>query len=641
MKEIIHSLKSDSTRKIDPILLGDYFLEMKPFTKRTHGLVFCFLLGLLNYAANAQNIEDEVKKIKDLKSLPKKMLEEGIKINGGISSNTTFYQNNAVESTGRAPFESILSGNLNINIFGKIQMPFTFTFNSQNVSFKSPFDERLRFQQPFNRYQFKPTYKSLSLLLGVNSMTFSPNTLNGHRFEGYGLVFKPTKKPYYASFMWGNLQKSVRKDSSGKTANNQVAYARNGWGFQLGYKAKQYSAEVSMLKSGDDVKSLPYTIDSVAKPQSNVVVGFKGNLLLYKKLALNMDIAYSGLTKDNRDATDEPVSPQFSFLGLLHTNRSTVLRKAIKSGLQYNGKTYKVGLDYSRIDPDYVTHGAYYFVNDLENINANVASQFLQKKLSVTAALGRQHNNLNQANNLQTLWQWVGSASLTFVPSEKLLANINYSSFTSYTNLRTDLEYLTSITPYASLDTLNYRQVNQNVQWNVMKLLAGSTKEIKKMILLNGVLQSSINQQGGLSQDANIAMLNTQYSFSDQKQQKSFALGLNLSRNDLVISKEWLMGPTANYSRAFFNKQLKTQASLNYLKTFKNNNQQSNILNARLNFSASFQKKHNLSLGFLWMYRNVRPLNSISPDYWDMTATLSYQYSLSTQLFKKKTTTTP
>ena len=243
------------------------------------------------------------------------------------------------------------------------------------------------------------------------------------------------------------------------------------------------------------------------------------------------------------------------------------------------------------IDPDYVTHGAYYFVNDLENINANVASQFLQKKLSLTAALGRQHNNLNQANNLQTLWQWVGSASLTFVPSEKFLANINYSSFTSYTNLRSDLEYLTSITPYASLDTLNYRQVNQNVQWNVMKLLAGSTKEIKKMILLNGVLQSSTNQQGGLSQDANIAMLNTQYSFSDQKQQKSFALGLNLSRNDLVISKEWLMGPTANYSRAFFNKQLKTQASLNYLKTFKNNHQQSNILNARLNFSASIQKK--------------------------------------------------
>lgn len=600
-------------------------------------LLFILLLGGNVVPIVAQDIEAEAQKLKGLTSLPKKLWEQGIALNGGISSYTTFYQDNSLEPTGRAPFESIWSANMNVNFFGKVQMPFSFTLNSQNVSFKNPFDEKLRYQQPFNRYQFKPTYKSLTVLLGVNSLNFSPNTLAGHRYEGLGIQFKPKKKPYFASFMLGTLQKSVRKDSTGQTPNNRLAYAREGWAFQLGYKGKKQGAEISFLKSSDVINSLPYSIDSVANPESNVVIGFKGNSVLHKLVDVSVDVAYSGLSKDIRDATFEPVSNRFSFGGLLHTNRSTVFRTAIKTGINYHSKGLKTGLEYSRVDPDYRTHGAYYFANDLENIALKLGGSLLSQKLSLNTSLGRQRNNLNAANNLQTLWQWVGSLNVVYASSEKQVATFNYSSFRSFTNLRSDLEYLTSIAPYSGLDTLNYRQVNETYQGNLMQVLPSSDKELKKMLMVTGMYQRSSNQQGGLTQLATIGMLNLQYSYANQPSSVNYSTSLNITRNDIVLFNEWLLGPSMSYSRSLLNKHLKTNAGLTYLKTWGSGNQSSNIFNGRFNLSATLQEQHQLSLVFLWMYRKLNTSTSSQRDYWDMTATLSYQYTLSTHLFKPKT----
>lgn len=601
--------------------------------------LFFVLLGSLFSPTHGQDLEAEAKKLRELGGMPSKIWQEGIKISGGLSSNTTFYQNNILDENGRLPFESILSGNMTFDFFGKVKMPFTFTLNSQNVSFKSPFDERLRFQQPFNRYQFKPTYKSLTVLVGVSSMTFSPYTLNGHRFEGIGVLFKPKKKPYYASFMKGVFQKNVLIDTSGQTRNNRPAYTRNAWGGQVGYKSKLYTGEISFLRSLDALNSLPYTIDAFALPQANVVLGLKGKATLFKKWNVLVDIAYSGLTKDIRNANNEPLSNNFDFGGLLLVNRSTVLRKALKTGIQYDGKGFKVGLDYSRVDPDYTTHGAYFFVNDLENIATNVSGQALERKLSYNLSLGRQHNNLdNNSANLQTLWQWVGSAGLSYAPSEKLMASINYSTFQSYTNLRSDLEYLTSIGPYAGLDTLNYRQINQNLQIMLLGQLPNSTKEHTKMLSINGLYQGSSNQQGGLQQNIDIASLNAQYSNTLTANQRSYAFGITLTRNDLVVSQEWLMGPSFNYTYSFLNKLLKAQGILTYLKNLKGNNQSSDLFNTRISLGYTPNKQHNLSLGVLGMYRNILSAQTAGSTYWDMTVTFGYQYSFQGKLWKPQST---
>ena len=591
--------------------------------------LLCFFLCVPLHGIG-QDLEAEAKglkdKVKGLKDAPKKMLEAGISVNGSIASNTTFYQSNALVNA-RLPFESILSGNLNFDLFGKIKMPFTFSFNSQNINFTHPFNNQYRFQQPFNRYQFKPTYKGLTLILGVGSMTFSPFTLNGRRFEGVGIQFKPKKLPFFLNIMLGNLQKSVRIDTTLKTGNNTPAYGRNGFGVQLGFKKKQSGVDLILFKAADDPLSLPYNLDSLTTPQANVVMSFKGNTLLKDKLSLMAEFAYSGITQDNRNSLQEPLSDKFSFFKLLPTNRSTFYKKAFKTAIAYKAKTMNLGLEYSRIDPKYQTLGAYYFVNDQENITANVGAQLMNGKLMIASQLGRQRNNLENTES-QNRSQWVGNMTLNYVPSENLVLNATYSNFSSFTNLRTDLEYLTTLPVYAGLDTLNYRQINQNLMLNMMKVLAGSTKEIKKTLLINGMFQNSLNAQGGFVQNATIFNANTQYTHANQPRDQTYGLGFTLTRNDIVLNREWLVGPSLSFAQSFLKKKLKTNLGLNFLKTFKTNNANNAIFNARISGTYALEK-HSISTNLMFMYQNVTPLRSTDRDLWNMLATLSYQYSLS------------
>jgi hypothetical protein len=591
-------------------------------------------MGVFYATGMSQDLEAEAKKLRELKNAPKQMLQEGIKVSGGISSNTTFYTTNAVESPGRLPFESILSGNMTFDFFGKIKMPFSFTFNSQNINFKSPFDERLRLQRPFNRFQFRPTYKGLTVLLGVSSLSFSPYTLNGHRFEGVGVQYKPKSKPYYASFIYGLLQKSVLKDTLAQTVNNRPSYQRNAWGVQLGYKSKSgYLGEISILRSVDQISSLPYAIDEIAFPEANAVIGIKGAASIYKKINLKVDMAYSGITKDLRGTSLERPSEGTSFVGLLPSNTTTSFKKALKTGLEYGGQRLKAAIEYSRVDPEYRTHGAYYFVNDLENIALNTTTIWLENRLTVNATLGRQRNNLAESPNLQTLWQWVGSSNITFAPNEKTMLNVNYSTFQSYTNLRSDLEYLTSIGPYAGLDTLNYRQINQSLQVLLMKQLPNSTKEHLKSIQTTAMYQGSSNQQGSQSNSVNVTSLNLQYSNQWKERKRNFMAGISINRNDLVIRSEWFIGPTASFQKAFLQEKMQLQSSLNYLKTTRSTSQSGDVLNLRASLGFAPSKEHQFNLGVLSMYRNLNPGRASERDFWDMTLTLGYQYKFQAKLW--------
>lgn len=598
-------------------------------------LRLCLIGGILIFSlqqpAVSQDLQAEAQKLKNLTKLPSQVLQEGIKVSGGVNTLSTFYTTNAVESTGRLPFESILSGNINFDFYGKIKMPFTFTLNSQNINFKSPFDERLRFQNPFNRFQFKPTYKGLTVLMGVNSMTFSPYTLNGHRFDGVGVQFKPKQKPFYASFMWGTLQKAVFRDTSGLTRNNNPAYQRKSWGFQLGYKSKDYLGEISLLRSRDDISSLPYTIDDFAYPEANVAVGFKGSALLQKKWTLSMDLSMSGLTKDIRNTINEPPSDNFSFGGLLQTNRSTIIKKALKTGLKYGGKSFQTALEYTRVDPEYKTHGAYYFVNDLENVALSTTSNWLKNRLNIAVSIGRQHNNLAESANLQTLWQWVGSTNISFIPSDKTMLNLTYSTFQSYTNLRTDMEYLTTISTYAGLDTLNYRQINQNLQLMFVKKLPRATKEHPQVLQVQGLYQGSSNQQGSLTRRTQVNTLNLVYNNQLIAQKRNYSVALNINRNDLVVRSEWFVGPSFTYQKALLNQKIQLQSALNYLKTIRSTEQSGDVLNARFTLGFQPSKEHQFNLSLLSMYRNLSPGKIIERNFWDMTLTLGYQYQFQTK----------
>src|SRR5690606_16226055 len=112
---------------------------------------------------------------------------------------------------------------------------------------------------------------------------------------------------------------------------------------------------------------------------------------------------------------------------------------------------------YERIDPQYRTLGAYYFNNDLENITVNGATAILQGKLNLAANAGTQRDNLDNTK-VSTMRRVVGSFNAGYAPSQKVNLNASYSTFQTYTNIRSQFLDINQLTPYDNLDTLNFTQ---------------------------------------------------------------------------------------------------------------------------------------------------------------------------------------
>ncbi len=591
--------------------------------------LWLLFLVLFQDSIPAQDIEQTAKqvanKIKGIKDAPKKILNNGIKINGEIASTSNYFDSKLVQ-IGRIPFESSLRGGINFDFFGKVKMPFNFNLNTQSVNFTHPFDQKFRYRQPFNLMQLKPSYKGLTLTIGAGAASYSSLTLNGHRYTGFGIDFKPQKIPIYGGIMSGTLLKAVRQDSS--ISNNEPAFKRVGFGGQIGFKKDKNIAEIIIFRANDVLASLPYTLDKYSIfPKQNAVIGFKGGTVLFQNLAFNIESAISGITDDIRDKTViDNIGATHRFFGLLSVNSSTIYKKAIKTDIVWKAKTYNLGLGYHRVDPEYRTLGAYYFTNDLENVTANFATQLFEGKLSLMSNIGRQRDNLDESKS-QSLSQWVGSGGIVYVPSEKLNLNFMYSSFRSFTNLRTNLEYLTAIVPYNALDTLNYRQINQNIQGSIMKTFASSSEKIKKMLMANVVYQQSADKQGGYSTGSKVANATAHYTYNNIEKKTNFMFGVNIGRNDYLIVKDWLLGPTLSYGSSIWNKQITTQCNISYLRTWGNSKETSGILNSRVSANYTLEKRHNFSLLLNFMHRQVAEVRMIDKDFWQFMATLNYSYS--------------
>ncbi len=422
----------------------------------------------------------------DLKNFKfKKLFDGGIKVSGGVTANQTYYNAWGIADR-QVPLNFLYSGNLTLDILGKIKMPVQFSFSNQNITFTHPFNNNYRFAQPFNRLVLKPTYKGFTLHIGTCALNFSPYTLAAHRYDGIGLEYKPKKGAFYGSFMLGNLKKATRIDTTftvrnNWAASNQPSFKRFGVGIMLGIRKKQDAAEFIIFTAKDLFNSLPYSLDAQRIfPQANVASSLKLKKSIGKKIILQSEIAISGMTTDTRANEGVREKTFFnSYGGLLKLNSSTTYNKAFRLGFDYKGKGFTSGLEYNRVDPEYRTLGAYYFTNNLENITTKIATQLQKGKISINGSLGLQRDNVDK-KRLQTLSRFVGMANIALQPSEKVTLNFSYSNFLSYSNLRSSFEYLTQITPYDALDTLNFRQINQNITAMMNFTLPSASQDISK-----------------------------------------------------------------------------------------------------------------------------------------------------------------
>lgn len=573
----------------------------KLIKKKKYLPVFLLLLILLyGMDSHAQQIRlDNLKEQYNSKNM--------LRVNGGVSANTVFYNGN---NASRDPFNWILAGNINFSFYNQFNLPFSFNLNNLGGNYTYP-------TMP-NRLSIHPTYKWIAGHLGDVAMTFSPYTLGGHQFTGIGIDLTPENIPLKVSVMYGRLLKATGYHPDERLS--VPTYKRMGYGAKVQYEQEKFMVGMNFFSAHDMENSLQYVPDSLGMfPQNNVAISWEAGLKVIKNLTLTAEYGLSMLTRDLR----LPEGAAF-FEKLFNQNLTTATYHAIRANITYLLKKNAFGFGYERVDPNYQSLGAYYFTNDLENFTFNYARPFLNDKLTLALNVGLQHDNLDN-NKAEETQRFVGALNVNYTHSEQLNAGISYSNFQTYTNIKSQFDYINQMTNYDNLDTLDFTQLSQNanvnVNWNFGK---GESKKHTLGFNLNfqeaADKQGGIIRTGGLSQFYNFAAT---YGLLFVPKSIQLTASANITYNTVAANDVLTYGPTLGANARLFKNNVTTGASLSYNVSTANGAWQNSIVNLRWNVGYRFFKKHNLSFVLIEQSRNTsaRPTNN------DFTATLTYAYN--------------
>ena len=372
-------------------------------------------------SAIAQNVEQVIK-------------SDPLQLSGGVT-NSSIWTNN--KGSGTSAYSLYLSGNMNLNIAGFLNIPVSFAYTNRQLTKSCT--------SPFNRLSLSPQFKWIKAYIGYGSMSFSKYTMSGREFMGGGVELSPKDKWKIMAF-GGRLQKAVEA-----TEYADASLKMCGGGFLLGYNAENFSISANVIKVKEFSSSLPYSPSDSAYvvPRDNVAASLNARVNILHNLSLSGEYAMSFLS---RMAEADSVNGAWFF----DSHGDVITYHAGKTALAYKIPIGSVDLYYERIDPNYTTLGTYYNTDDFERIGLKSQLQ-IAEKLNVGANIGYQHDNLeNQDVNSNS--QFAYEVDLYIRPTEKLSVGLSASNNQEYVHVRDIIELVSQTHQYQNLDTLSYTE---------------------------------------------------------------------------------------------------------------------------------------------------------------------------------------
>ncbi|WP_109436580.1 hypothetical protein [Aquimarina sp. AU119] len=530
------------------------------------------------------------------------------KLTGGVAANAIFYDG----QSNREPFTYFLTGNINLNISGVYNIPFSFSYSNQEFRSSNPFS--------YNRLSIHPSYKWVTTHIGDVSMTFSPYTLSGHQFTGLGVDLTPGSR-FKVSAMYGRLLKE--SEFNPDDPQSQPAYRRIGYGIKTSYDFEKFSIGAIFFKASDDKNSIntPVPIELELQPKENAVASIEGRVKLFDKGEVNIEVASSTITEDTNAEGEAEDSSVLS--ALVKTNATTQHYKAFNASFSYPVGQGTVGVGYEYIDPDYRTLGAYFFNNDLENITLNATQNLFENKVNIAFNAGLQRDDLDNTKSTQ-LQRVVSAVNLTYNASEKLSLSGGYSNFQSYTNIKDQFDFINEVSQIDNLDTLDFQQISQNANLNTNYILT-DTETRKRNLNIALSFQNAVNKQGGRTVengDSNFYNGSASYTFGYPIINLNISTAVNISYSTIGTDTGVTYGPIVSANKQFFDKKLRTTGSVSYNQSNNNGEKQGDVTNIRLGSSYTYLKKHNFNLNVLSQFRNSTTSSN------DFTVTFGYNYIL-------------
>lgn len=534
---------------------------------------------------------------------------KAIAFGGGLSAGSVFYAGN--QPSGRQPWTWYLNGNLNINLYGQINIPLGLNFTNLGMDMSYP-------SLP-NRLSLHPTYKWITAHIGDVSMNFSPYTLSGHQFTGGGVELSP--KNLKISLMGGRMLRKVAYNYA--LPSLMPNYTRAGYGAKAEYQHAKFTVGMTYFGAQDiqDNAMLPVMDSLGITPMQNSVLSWNLGLNVVKNLNLTAEYTLSFLTKDIRspqertDFTDK----------IIGARTSTDIYNALKLNLNYRLMKNTIGIGYERIDPEYQTLGAYYFNNDYENITLNFARPFLKDdKADIAVSFGVQRDDLDNTKEEKTN-RYVGSVNLNYNPTENLQTSLNYSTFQSHKNIKSQFDYINEISPYDNMDTLRFTQLSQNIDGTLTWTFRKSEKRQQRLNFLASY-QEAADRQGEVSLPGNVSrFLNSAlgYNLTLVPQSINVSASMNGSYSYAATLESYTVGPMLNVTASLFKKTMTAGFATAYNVNLDSEAIRAKILTVRANATYRLLKKHNFNFNIVWQNRSLKD----KPVTDALTTGVSYSYS--------------
>ncbi|MCG8699655.1 MAG: hypothetical protein MI922_16490 [Bacteroidales bacterium] len=504
-----------------------------------------------------------------------------MKISGGINAGLSAYSATGGNAR-RDPYSWNASANINFNVCGVIDLPFSATFSKGSQVYNRPM---------FKKVGVSPKYKWLTLHAGYRNMMFSSYTLSGITFLGGGFEIapKPEEFPISFKFLYGQFAKGIDFKDEQRGILEEPSYERHGWGGMITYQHQGNSVDLIMFKASDKKYSVNIPDSLQIKPKENLVIGFNTNLRILKIFQLKTEYALSAFTDDIRN--EEIFYDKFTYynnLGGLFTPReSSSVANAYTISLNAGFEHFTVGGNYQRVSPNYQSLGTTYISNNFENYLLNGSTSIFKKRVSLSGNYGLQKNNLDKMEESTTLRK-IGGFQLSWAIRENLSVSSSVSNFT--TNTTPTLVEL--------IDSVKVVQVAKNYTF-LANFTPRTDGALGHNINVNFAHQVSdmLNNTATEVQESNTVNNNAVLTYSLQIKPWTLSTNWAVSYSEMIteMGTTQTIGPVFSTTRSFFKNKLRTNLAISDMIS-NGNGSEANILMTRVGCSYTLYKKHQLKL---------------------------------------------
>jgi hypothetical protein len=537
-----------------------------------------------------------------------------VTFSGGANANCTFYDAAGMNSR-RDPFCYTLSGNINMNVYGVLDLPFSFYYTKKNTTYNQP---------SFAHYGISPKYKFITLHAGYRSMQFSDYSLSGLTFLGGGIEVMPENSFIKGKAMYGRLVKAVPIGDTLSLKFSKPVYERWALGSMITLGKKANTVDLFMFKAWDKKSSLSDTNRLSINPHENLVLGINTSQKIAERFVLTGEYAISAYTWNTYMPVVkfETYTYANNFGSFFKPRYSTKFSNALDANLQYMADAFSLGATYTRIDPEYASMGSSYINNDIEEFQFSMSTSFFKKKLNVSGNFGKQHNNLAkqlQSKNIRT----IGGINLSLSVKNVLNIALGYSNFNANTR---PAQIIIS-------DSINYVQVTEN--YNATLNYNWGKERFKHSVSLFQNLQTAntLDQQVEQVVKTGTRMSGSSVNYRVNYVPADIAVNVSYSINIYTIDsiKTNTYGPVITLMKPFLDKKATANLSFSTLRTKAKPNSDNNSIILHLNLSYRITTHHSVNFNNTLMFRNdhsnKETLTNNSKHSREIVAMLAYNFS--------------